>query len=521
LAQRKSWNSLLQGYDLNLPSSFVRCHEDDPVVVAVQDVPAGAPIIDNIFALEPIPRGHKVAVSAIRGGEYVTKFGQPIGRATEDIKPGRHVHTHNLAFEPVKGDYSRNEIIEIVEETAVPVTFDGIIRASGRVATRNYVGILCSVNCSGHVAKAIAEHFRGADAMTPWPKVDGVAAFSHNTGCGISADGASAEMLHRTIAGYARHANFAAVLLVGLGCEANQITGLLEAEDLAEGPDLKTLIIQEAGGTRKAIQAGIKIIREMLDQANCVERVAVPAHHLVLGLQCGGSDGFSAITANPALGVASDLIIRQGGTAVLSETPELYGAEHLLLRRAASQAVADKLLARIDWWESYAKAHMESLNNNPSHGNKAGGVTTILEKSLGAVSKSGGSQLRDVYLYAERIESKGLVLMDSPGFDPVSATGQIASGCNMICFTTGRGSCYGAKPVPCLKLTTNTLLFERMSDDMDMNGGSVLDGDRSLDEMGQLIFSQIIKTASGHKTKSELLGYGEDEFVPWQPGGTY
>jgi altronate hydrolase len=521
LAQRKSWNSLLQGYDLNLPSSFVRCHEDDPVVVAVQDVPAGAPIIDNIFALEPIPRGHKVAVSAIRGGEYVTKFGQPIGRATEDIKPGRHVHTHNLAFEPVKGDYSRNEIIEIVEETAVPVTFDGIIRASGRVATRNYVGILCSVNCSGHVAKAIAEHFRGADAMTPWPKVDGVAAFSHNTGCGISADGASAEMLHRTIAGYARHANFAAVLLVGLGCEANQITGLLEAEDLAEGPDLKTLIIQEAGGTRKAIQAGIKIIREMLDQANCVERVAVPAHHLVLGLQCGGSDGFSAITANPALGVASDLIIRQGGTAVLSETPELYGAEHLLLRRAASQAVADKLLARIDWWESYAKAHMESLNNNPSHGNKAGGVTTILEKSLGAVSKSGGSQLRDVYLYAERIESKGLVLMDSPGFDPVSATGQIASGCNMICFTTGRGSCYGAKPVPCLKLTTNTLLFERMSDDMDMNCGSVLDGDRSLDEMGQLIFSQIIKSASGHKTKSELLGYGEDEFVPWQPGGTY
>lgn len=506
---------------MNPPSSFIRCHEDDPVVVAVQDVPSGAPVIDNILALEPIQRGHKVAISAIGKGEYVTKYGQPIGRATEDIKPGQHVHTHNLAFESVKGDYSNIEIIEFVEETADPVTFDGIIRASGRVATRNYVGILCSVNCSGHVAQAIAEQFRGADAMAAWPKVDGVAAFSHTTGCGISADGTSAEVLHRTIAGYARHANFAAVLLVGLGCEANQITGLLEAEDLAEGPDLKALIIQEAGGTRKAIQAGTEIVREMLDQANCVERVAVPAHHLVLGLQCGGSDGFSGITANPALGIAADLIVRQGGTAVLSETPELYGAEHLLLRRVASQAVADKLLARIDWWESYAKVHMENLDNNPSHGNKVGGVTTILEKSLGAVSKSGRSQLRDVYLYAEPIETKGLVLMDSPGFDPVSATGQIASGCNIMCFTTGRGSCYGAKPVPCLKLTTNTLLFERMSDDMDMNCGSVLDGDRSLDEMGQLIFAQIIKTASGHKTKSELLGYGENEFVPWQPGGLY
>ncbi len=506
---------------MNLPSSIIRCHEDDPVVVAVQNVPAGAPITDDIFALEPIQSGHKVAISAIRGGDYVTKFGQPIGRATENIEPGQHVHTHNLAFEPVKGDHSRNKIIEIVNETADPVTFDGIVRASGRVATRNYVGILCNVNCSGHVAKVIAEQFRGPDTMAVWPKIDGVVAFSHNTGCGISSDSTSVEVLRRTIAGYARHANFAAVLLVGLGCEANQITELLEAEDLAEGPDLKTLIIQQAGGTRKAIQAGIKTVREMLDQANCVERVAVPAHNLVLGLQCGGSDGFSAITANPALGIAADLIVRQGGTAVLSETPELYGAEHLLLRRVASQAVADKLLARIDWWESYAKAHMESLNNNPSHGNKVGGLTTILEKSLGAVSKAGRSQLRDVYLYAEPIESKGLVLMDSPGFDPVSATGQIASGCNTMCFTTGRGSCYGAKPVPCLKLTTNTPLFEHMPDDMDMNCGSVLDGDRSLNEMGQLIFSQIIKTASGHKTKSELFGYGEDEFVPWQPGGTY
>ena len=400
---------------MNLPSHFIRCHDDDPVVVAVQDVPSGAPVIDNLLTLEPIQRGHKVAIAAIRKGEFVTKFGQPIGRATKDIKPGQHIHTHNLAFESVKGDYSSIEIIDFVDETADPVTFDGIIRASGRVATRNYVGILCSVNCSGHVAQAIAEQFRGADVMAAWPKVDGVAAFSHSTGCGISADGTSVEVLHRAIAGYARHANFAAVLLVGLGCEANQITGLLEAEDLAEGPDLKTLIIQEVGGTRKAIQAGVKIVREMLDQANCVERVAVPAHHLVLGLQCGGSDGFSGITANPSLGIATDLIVRQGGTAVLSETPELYGAEHLLLRRVASQAVADKLLARIDWWEFYAKVHLENLNNNPSHGNKVGGVTTILEKSLGAVSKSGRSQLRDVYLYAEPIETNGLVLMDSRG----------------------------------------------------------------------------------------------------------
>ena len=506
---------------MNLISSFISCHAHDQVVVAVQDVPAGAPVAESILTLEPIQSGHKVAISAIRAGECVTKFGQPIGTATEDIKPGQQVHTDKLAFAPLNGDDAWGGPVEIVDDAMDPVMFDGIIRASGKVATRNYVGILCSVNCSGHVARAIAAQFRGPDAMAAWPQVDGVAVFSHHTGCGISSHGTNMEILRRTMAGYARHANFAAVLLVGLGCESNQIGELLANENLVQAPILQTLSIQQAGGTRKAIRSGIKIIHEMLDQANCVVRVAVPAQHLVIGLQCGGSDGFSALTANPALGMAADLIVRQGGTAVLSETPEPYGAEQLLLRRASSQTVADKLLARIDWWESYAQAHMESLNRNPSRGNKAGGVTTILEKSLGAVSKSGGSQLRDVYLYAEPIETKGLVMMDSPGFDPVSATGQIASGCNMMCFTIGRGSCYGAKPVPSLKLTTNTPLFERMSDDMDINCGTVLDGDMTLDEMGQLIFSQIIRTASGHRTRSELLGYGEDEFVPWQPGGTY
>jgi altronate hydrolase len=506
---------------MKLSASFISCHEDDPVVVAIRAVPAGEPVTDNISALEPIPCGHKVAIISIPRGSWVRKFDQPIGRATGDIGPGQHVHTHNLAFEPVKRDYSYTGHNRIDVEAVSALTFDGIIRAPGRVATRNYVGVLCSVNCSGHVARAIAEQFRGPGAMAAWPGVDGVAAFSHTTGCGISPVSSSVEILRRTIAGYARHANFAAVLLVGLGCEANQIGELLEAQGLTEGLDLKTLIIQEEGGTRAAVQAGVEMVRGMLDLAAHVERVPVPVHHLVLGLQCGGSDGFSALTANPALGIAADMLVRHGGTVVLSETPELYGAEQLLLKRAASQAVADKLLARIDWWETYAKAHGENLDNNPSHGNRSGGVSTILEKSLGAVSKSGGTPLRDVYLYAEPIESKGLVMMDSPGFDPVSVTGQIASGCNTMCFTTGRGSCFGARPVPCIKLTTNTPLFERMPDDMDINCGSVLDGDRSLDEMGQLIFSQIIKTASGHRTKSERLGYGENEFVPWQPGGTY
>jgi altronate hydrolase len=308
------------------------------------------------------------------------------------------------------------------------------------------------------------------------------------------------------------------VLIVGLGCEANQISALLGAQALAEGPLLRTFSIQDSGGTAKAIAKGVDMIREMLPLANQVTRESVPARHLTLGLQCGGSDGYSGITANPALGAAVDLLVRHGGTAILSETPEIYGAEHLLTRRAASRAVGEKLIERIKWWEDYTARNKGEMNNNPSPGNKAGGLTTILEKSLGAVAKGGTTNLVAVYEYAEPVTAKGFVYMDTPGYDPVSATGQVAGGANMICFTTGRGSAYGCAPAPSLKLATNTALWNRQEEDIDINCGEIVDGTSTVEQMGERFFRLMLDTASGGKTKSERHGYGQNEFVPWYLG---
>jgi altronate hydrolase len=396
-------------------------------------------------------------------------------------------------------------------------TFHGILRADGRVATRNYLGILTSVNCSVTAAKLIADQFR-AGALADFPHVDGVVALGHGTGCGMASEGEAMDLLRRTIGGYARHANFAGVLILGLGCEANQIGGLMAAEGLSAGPFLETMTIQERGGTAKTVREGVARLKEMLPEADRVRRRPVPASHLTLALQCGGSDGYSGITANPALGACVDLLVRHGGTAVLSETPEIYGAEHLLTRRAVNRAVGEKLVERIRWWEQYTAKTGNEMNNNPSPGNKAGGLTTILEKSLGAVAKGGTTNLVEVYRYAEPIMAKGFVFMDTPGYDPVSATGQVAGGANLICFTTGRGSVFGCKPAPSLKLATNTPLYRRMTDDMDINCGPIADGEASVAEIGRRIFDLVLATASGRKTKSEELGMGEEEFTPWQLG---
>lgn len=510
---------MLQAADLT-----IRLNAADDVVIARVEIPAGTKLLaeGGIEVAARVPPGHKIAVRPVAQGQPVRRYNQIIGFATRAIRAGEHVHVHNLAMGDFQRDYAFCADAKAVDMAAQPATFQGIVRRdgtnAGRVATRNYIGILTSVNCSATVARMIARHFE--NRLATYPNVDGVVALTHKSGCGMASEGEGMDVLRRTMAGYARHPNFFAVQMVGLGCEANQINTFLAAEQLKKGDRFATYTIQEKGGTTKAVREGIARVEELLAEANKAKRETVAASHLILGLQCGGSDGYSGISANPALGAAVDQLVRHGGTAILSETPEIYGAEHLLTRRAVSREVGEKLLRRIKWWEEYTARNNMEMNNNPSPGNKAGGLTTILEKSLGAVAKGGTTNLVDVYEYAEPVTAKGFVYMDTPGYDPVSATGQVAGGANMICFTTGRGSAYGCKPAPSLKLATNSALFFKQEEDMDINCGTVIDGKESVADAGQRFFEMILATASGKKSKSELLGYGEDEFAPWTIGAT-
>ena len=500
----------------------IRIHPNDDVVIARRQLVGGTRIeSEGITVVGLIPPGHKVATRPIAAGAPVRRYDQIIGSARQAIAPGQHVHTHNLEFSSFAREYAAASGAKATEYVAAPATFDGIVRADGRIATRNYIGILTSVNCSATVARAIADHFRrdtNPMALARYPNVDGVIALTHAGGCATDSAGEPLQVLRRTLGGYARHPNFASILVVGLGCETNQISGLMEQESLSTGTALHAFNIQETGGTRKTVAHGIELVQWLLEQANQVERQPVAAGHIVVGLQCGGSDGYSGISANPALGAAVDRLVRHGGTAILSETPEIYGGEHLLTRRAASTAIADKLIERIRWWERYTERNDQEMDNNPSAGNKAGGLTTILEKSLGAIAKSGTTNLTDVFEYAQPVTTKGLVFMDTPGYDPVSATGQVAGGANLICFTTGRGSAYGCAPSPSLKLSTNTALWQKQEDDIDINCGEIVDGTSSIQEMGQRIFELVLATASGEPSKSEKHGYGQNEFVPWQVG---
>ena len=503
-------------------SPVIRIHAQDNVVIARSQLVGGTVLADEGVTVSGlVPPGHKVATQAIAKGQAVRRYDQVIGMATRDIAAGEHVHTHNLAFSDFAREHAPGAAAQPTAYVAQPATFQGIVRADGRVATRNYIGVLTSVNCSATAARAIADYFRRdirPEALADFPNVDGVVALTHGMGCATASDGEELQVLRRTLGGYAKHPNFAAVLVVGLGCETNQISGLLTQEEMQVGPKLVAFNIQETGGTRKTVDKGVELIKAMLPEANRVQREPVPLKHLTVGLQCGGSDGYSGISANPALGAAVDLLVRHGGTAVLSETPEIYGGEHLLTRRAVSVAVSDKLRARIAWWEAYTRRNNMQMDNNPSAGNKAGGLTTILEKSLGAIAKSGTTNLVDVYEYAQPITAQGFVYMDTPGYDPVSATGQVAGGANLICFTTGRGSAYGCAPSPSIKLATNTALWQRQEDDMDINCGGVVDGAETVQQAGERIFQLMIATASGQHTKSEQHGYGQNEFVPWQLG---
>ena len=501
---------------------IVRLHPADNVVTARIDMLASTTIEgEDVSATGPIPSGHKIATRVIRKGEEIRKYDQVIGFATQDVAPGAHVHVHNVEMKDFDRDY---QFCQGVTPTAFVSegerrTFQGYVRGNGRVGTRNYIGVLTSVNCSATAAKYIADAVSD-ELMAKHPTVDGVVALTHSTGCGMAGAGEGYANLQRVLWGFAQHPNFAGILMVGLGCEVNQIDFLLEAYGLERGPKFQTMTLQDTGGTRKTVARGLGLITDMLPEAGKARRQTVPASELTLALQCGGSDAYSGMTANPALGAAATLLVQHGGTAVLAETPEIYGAEHLLTRRAVTREVGEKLVERIKWWEDYCERNGGEMNNNPSPGNKAGGLTTILEKSLGAAAKGGVTNLCGVYNYAERIDAKGFVFMDSPGYDPCSITGQVASGSNVVAFTTGRGSCYGCKPAPSLKLATNTTMYRRMEEDMDINCGEVLDEDLSIEEMGERIFDKVVRTASGEPTKSEELGIGDNEFIPWQIGAT-
>ncbi|MEM7377948.1 MAG: altronate dehydratase family protein [Pseudomonadota bacterium] len=497
--------------------AFVRLSEHDNVITLTEDGAAGS-VVDGLTLRDDVPQGHKVATQHIADGAPLYKYAQRIGTANGAIEAGSHVHTHNLDFQPVSTayDFATDAIAPAAPDRVD--TFQGYRRANGKVGTRNYIAVLTSVNCSATAARHIAQAFTDAE-LSAYPNVDGVVAYVHGTGCGMSGR-ESFEALSRVMHGYAQHPNHAGVLLVGLGCEMLQIDTLLERYGLQSGPLFQAMNIQDCNGLRATVERGVALVRAMLPLANAVERESCPASDLTVALQCGGSDAWSGVTANPALGYAVDLLAAQGGTGVLAETPEIYGAEHLLTRRAVNRDVGEKLLERIRWWEDYTARNGGSLDNNPSPGNKKGGLTTILEKSLGAAAKGGTTQLTGVYQYGEAVTEPGFAFMDSPGYDPVSVTGQIAGGCNLVVFTTGRGSAFGSKPAPCLKVSTNSQLYARQQDDMDIDAGRVLSENLPVETVGREIYARLLEVASGDPSHSEAYGLGDFEFVPWQIGAT-
>jgi altronate hydrolase len=510
------------------PRPFLRLHPDDNIAVATRHLPSGSSVaidgVDGLATLEAIDLGHKVALRPIEAGQPIRKFGQTIGYASASIPAGTWVHTHNVIVGDLHLDYA---FCTETPPDPAPITgrtFLGYRRSDGQAATRNYIGIISTVNCSATTSKYVAQNF-DRSLLADYPNIDGVVALVHKGGCSFQFGGPDHQQLTRTLAGFARHPNIGAYLVIGLGCETAQASFLMEKGglvQLGESPassSHKPLVmnIQDVGGVRKTVARATDALRELLPEVNNVRRVPIPVAEIMLGLECGGSDGNSGTTANPALGYCSDLLVAHGGTAVLSEVTEIYGGEHLLTRRASSREVGEKLLERIRWWIDYTGKFGQRIDINPSVGNKKGGLTTIYEKSLGAIAKGGTTALRGVFEYAEPITERGFVIMDTPGYDPASVTGMVAGGCNVVCFTTGRGSCFGCKPVPTIKIATNTPMYNRMVDDMDINAGRILDG-AALEDVGREIFEEVIAVASGKKTKSEAQGIGDEEFCPWTWG---
>ncbi len=497
--------------------NLIILNKKDNIAVAPMSIPARKEISLNLTSGELIPFGHKIALSNIKKDDYVYKYGQVIGVASNNILKGQLVHSHNLKFSEFERDFKivNNSNHKLKDKDKDNFFFNGFKRKDGKSGTRNYIGLLSTVNCSATVVKKISEVINNNEELKRYKNIDGAVCLKHSSGCGMNTGGYGMKIFNQTIEGFKRHPNFCKVFVIGLGCECAQISLYKEEHD-----NVIYMNIQDSGGTQKIIDNISNQILEMLPDLNKEKRVPIPVSELIVALQCGGSDAYSGITANPALGYASDLLVAEGASTILSETPEIYGAEHLLIERAKNINVVDKIQKRIKWWKHYTAINEASLDNNPSPGNKSGGLTTILEKSLGAVAKSGTSIMEDVLSYAEPLVKKGFNFMDSPGYDPVSVTGQVASGSNIVCFTTGRGSCFGFKPSPSLKIATNTNMYNKLKDDMDINAGKIMDGETNINETGEKIFNSIIKTASGKLTKSEINGYGDDEFNPWIIGAT-
>ena len=498
-------------------------NENDNIVIALENMNAGQYLKQFALTIDaPILSGQKIAKIDISENSPIYKYGTIIGFADSNILKGQVLTNSNIIFKEFirEHDYCAKYQPTRFVNASSERSFMGFKRDDGRVGTRNYIAVVSTVNCSATVVHEIAAYFTN-EKLKNYSNIDGVAAFSHSTGCGMELSGEPMNLLHRTLGGYINHPNVASSLVVGLGCERCQVGGLFQSQGIAETNKLRTLVMQENGGTTATIKAGIKCIEGMLEEANKIERIATPLSSLMVGLQCGGSDAFSSLSANPALGKAVDILVAHGGTAILSETPEIYGVENSLTARAINSNVAEKLMNRVNWWKDiYSVGRDVQINGTVSPGNQKGGLANILEKSLGSAMKGGTTGLIEVYNYAEKVDKKGFVFMDTPGFDPVSATGQIAGGANLIAFTTGRGSCFGAKPSPSIKLATNSNLYERMNEDMDINCGAVIDGEKNIEEMGKDIFEEFISFASGKKTKSEVLNLGRHEFAPWQIGIT-
>lgn len=533
---RRQRTRLLARIQLTVPSRTIPVsdispvlflHSSDNIAVARKALQQGELLkttTGSVQVAENVPLFHKVATQPIPKGCTIRKFGQPIGSAACDIAPGQWVHTHNVSLDRERAGY---EFGTDLLQFAVPParTFQGYRRRNGSAGTRNYIAVISTVNCSATTSRYVAQELARTD-LSRYPNIDGVIPIVHKSGCAFAYNSDDHQLLNRTLAGFARHPNIAACIVLGLGCETAQASHLQQTQGLvqlggalASGHDDLPMVlnIQEVGGVRKTVDRAVAVLRELLPAANNVRREPIPLSELILGLQCGGSDGASGITANPALGYASDLLVAHGGGSVLAETPEVYGAEQLLTRRSISREVGEKLLERIRWWEDYARRNNASIDNNPSWGNKQGGLTTIIEKSLGAVAKGGTAPLQDVYQFAEPITSRGFTFMDTPGYDPISVTGLVAGGCQIVVFTTGRGSCFGCKPAPTVKVATNTQMFERMREDMDLNTGSIIDGE-SVESAGTRLFEKIVAVASGEQTLSEQQGIGDEEFCPWMPG---
>jgi len=496
-------------------NSAIHLNPLDNVAIARVPLSAGMKLrVDGVAIdiLDAVPAGHKIAVARIQTGEMVHRYGQAIGRAKQTIEPGRHVHTHNVTFEELTFSYEfpAGELPYPALPADMP-TFRGYLREDGRAGTRNYIAVVAASNCAAHTAELIATSF---DNERLPANVDGVVAFPHGEGCGHTI-GPDTEQLRRTLAGVLAHPNVSAAIILGLGCEVNQIDHYL-GPNAPRSSRLVGMTLQSSGGTRGALEAARREIHNLMETAGAEQRTEIPASKIVLGLNCGGSDSFSGITANPALGLCCDSLAAIGASFVLAETTECFGAEHLLVRRARNRQVAERFLSFITGYKQYLTRFGGSFNDNPSPGNKEGGLTNILEKSLGAAAKAGSTPLMAAVDYAERVTSPGFVFMNTPGYDPVSLTGLAAGGCNLIAFTTGRGSAIGFPSIPVIKIATNSSTYRRMRDNMDINAGVIADGEESLEAVGREIFDTVLRVASGERTCAERLGH--KEFVPWRIG---